>query len=552
MLHDRRWPGAVLLCAVLLGLNAAAALAQQERCMALQKLDAAGLKIVSSELVPAGKAAAENAQQAALTGAATATGLPEHCLVRVQLDARSGAQGEEYFIGMELRLPTRWNGRFLYQGGGGMDGAVNPAIGSIPIHGSTAQPALERGYAVVSTDSGHQAKNPADASFGYDQQARLDLGYAAIGRVTGAAKLLVQSYYQKAPRHSYFMGCSNGGREALMAAERFPLEFDGVVAGNPGFHLSHAAIAEAWDTRAFLRAAPLDAAGKPVLANAFALADLQLVSSAILNQCDALDGAKDGIIEAMSECRFDPRSLQCKGEKQAGCLTLAQVDALTAIFSGAVDSKGNRLYSTWPWDSGIDAPGWRAWKLGNSQTAQPNAINATMGAIALSHYFMTPPQESVDAAQVDFDRIAEQVAETGAINDATNTQLSSFAAHSGKLIVVEGNSDPVFSADDLREWWQRLAAANGGAEQLSATARLFIIPGMTHCGGGPALDDIDPLTALEQWVETGAAPQQLMAKGTAFPGRARPVCPYPEGARYNGNGDVNAASSFRCVAPAGR
>ena len=526
---------------------------QSPQCTQLQQLGTATFRIDEARVVPAGTKPEANATRAALTGSALDTSaMPEHCMVRGVLEPRTGVGGVAYGVGFELRMPVKWNGKFLYQGGGGMDGAINQAIGAIPTSGSTAEPALNRGYAVVSTDSGHTGKDTNDASFGLDQQARLDYAYAAIGKVTAAAKQLIAAYYKRPPQHSYFMGCSNGGREALLAAQRFPSEFDGIIAGNPGWHLSHASIEQTWDTNAFLKAAPLTASGKPVLANALTPSDMKLVSSAVLTRCDALDGAKDGIIESMSECRFDPAELKCKSGKTPSCLTSAQVVALQTAFGGAHNSKGERLYSTWPWDAGIDSPAWRSWKLGTSQNEKPNALNATLVSQSLGFYFSTPPDTSLDIRAVKYDTVAGQVAETGALNDATSTMLSTFRQRHGKLIVFQGNSDPVFSADDVRGLWDRMTVSAGGSDALADHARLFIVPGMNHCGGGPALDDFDPLTALESWTDHDQAPTSLLAKGKSFPGRERPVCPYPEEARYSGAGDVNMPANFRCQAAAGR
>ncbi|AZD29840.1 tannase/feruloyl esterase family alpha/beta hydrolase [Pseudomonas chlororaphis] len=505
------------------------------------------LKVVS---VPAGEIPEANAGRAALTGQALSrAAMPAHCLVEGVINPRQGAKGESYGIRFELRMPQPWNGHFLFQGGGGMDGILSQALGAIPFRGATALPALNRGYAVVATDSGHAGRDSSDARFGLDQQARLDYAYAAIGQVTRQAKQLIAEYYGHGPRHSVFMGCSNGGRAALMAAQRFPTEFDGVISGNPGLRLSRAAVAQAWDTRVLEAAAPRTAAGEPILSQALTRDEQALVADRILARCDALDGAKDGSIDAMSQCHFDPKELQCTSSGQGKCLSDVKVQALRSVFNGARDSQGHSLYSDWPWDAGIASDGWRSWKLGTSETAQPDALNATLAANSLGYYFMTPPKPQLSLADIDFDRVAAQVNETGAINDAIDTRLSSFIANGGKLIVVHGNSDPVFSANDLRRYWDRLSQTNGGAQQLSQSARLFIVPGMTHCGDGPALDNFDPLQALQDWQDSQQAPQQIIATGAAFPERSRPLCPYPLEAHYRGKGDLQSAEAFVCSLP---
>jgi feruloyl esterase len=407
--------------------------------------------------------------------------------------------------------------------------------------------ALERGYAVVSDDGGHQGGG--DTSFGREQQARLDYAFESTIETTRVAHQLIAAYYGKLPAHSYFVGCSNGGREAMMAIERTPFDFDGAIAGDPGFRLTHAAMGESWDSQAFIAIAPKDAQGHPILSKAFSNADLKLVSDAVLAKCDALDGIKDGEINNFAACKFDPAVLACKGAKTDQCLSRDQIEALKKSFGGAHDSKGNALYSSWPYDAGISDMGWRMWKIGTSETAQPNAINTTMGAQSLTDYFVHPYIEGVSPWNLDFDRAAALTDQTARINDAVDTDLSTFAAHGGKLLIYEGLSDPVFSADDIVDYYRQLERDNGGQEKTASMARLFLIPGMTHCGGGPATDQFDSLTALEKWVEQGEAPQSIMASGAAFPGRTRPLCPYPQYAAYNGSGDAQDGMNFTCKNP---
>jgi feruloyl esterase len=345
------------------------------------------------------------------------------------------------------------------------------------------------------------------------------------------------------------VGCSNGGREAMMAIERTPLVFDGAIAGDPGFRLTHAAIAEAWDTQVFAAVAPKDAVGHPILSRSLSDADLKLIAHAVLEKCDALDGLKDGEINNFSACKFDPTELTCTGTKTDSCLSREQVQAVKKSFGGAHDSKGNPLYSSWPYDAGIGEMGWRMWKLGTSQTAQPNAINTTMGAGALTDYFVQPHVDGLTVMNLDFDRAAGETDQTARINDAVDTNLSTFAAHGGKLLIYEGLSDPVFSADDIIDYYRQLERDNGGPEKAAATARLFLVPGMNHCGGGPATDQFDALTSLEMWVEQGEEPQSIMATGAAFPGRTRPLCPYPQYAAYNGSGDPQDGHNVTCKNP---
>lgn len=472
--------------------------------------------------------------------------LPAHCLVRGEIEKRTRADGKENALRFEVRLPEKWEHRFIFQGGGGTDGFLANAIGTTPIAGSTALPALTRGYAVTSMNGGHDGVDPM---FGLDQQARLDYAYAAIGKVTQAAKHIITRYYQSRPEYSYFMGCSNGGREAMIAAQRYPLEFDGVVAANPGFHLSRAAVSEVWDTQTLYKIAPKDEQGRKVLANALTNDDLQILSDAVVEKCDINDGLKDGIISDYMNCNFDPAELICSAPDASGCLPEDKVTAIKRLFNGAQDSQGNQLYSTWPYDSGVSAIGWRMWKLGTSQDAtQPNALNAVLGAGSMKFYFMTPPQPQFDLANFDFDKDVSRVYETGALNDATSTMLNSFVQGGSKLMIIQGVSDPVFSADDIENWYldTQATTANGDQEAMRKWGRLFMVPGMTHCGGGPALDNIDPLTSMQNWVENDQAPDYLPATGKSFPGKNMPICAYPEVAIYKGSGDVNSLSSYRC------
>ncbi len=477
-----------------------------------------------------------------------AAGLPAHCQVRGEIDRRTGVGGRAFSVGFELRLPGDWQGRFLFQGGGGMDGVVRPALGNTS--GAGPGGGLARGFAVASTDAGHTGQPPSpesDSSFSRDQQARIDNAYRAIERVTAVSRAIVAEYYGRPWHHAYIAGCSNGGRQALIAAQRFPTYFDGAVSAAPAFRVTRAAIGSAWETIAFAAIAPRDAGGRPILSRAFSNADLELVADAILRECDGHDGLRDGMVFHTRACRFDPAVLECRGAKAGGCLSAAQVAALKKVFAGPVNSRGEAIYSDWPWDPGIRAPGWRMLKLGTSPTATPNSLNTTLMFSGLKGYFMTPYDPDFDVMKFDFDRDPAKVEETAALQDATWTELSTFSGRGGKLILTHGMADPFFSANDTERYFNKLVADNGGAERASSWARLYLIPGMTHCGGGPALDQYDALTAVVDWVEKGVAPGPLRATGQAFPGRSRPLCPYPTHAQYNGSGPPEDAASFVCA-----
>ncbi len=467
---------------------------------------------------------------------------PAHCIVEGEVNKHTGPDGKEYGDKFQLRLPDAWNGRFLFQGGGGLDGVLNPAVGMAHPGFKTA---LARGYAVVSTDGGHHASNPMDASFGADPQARADYQYRSTDLVAQVAKRIVAQYYGSAPHHSYMAGCSNGGREAMLAAQRYPTLFDGVVAGDPAFDLTRAAVAEAWFSVKMAEIAPKDAKGMPQLSKAFSDSDLKLVTHAVLQACDELDGLKDGMIDNPDACRFNPATLQCKAEKNDSCLSPEQVRAMTATFAGPTNSSGTALYSDWPYDSGLAEPGWRIWILGNNMMP---AINVMIYPLFVNQVALPPGETPLkNAFSFDFDKDPQRIEKSANLINADATDLSSFRKRGGKLILYTGMSDPVFSANDLIRYYARLADTSGGMTSTQQFARLFRIPGMNHCMGGPALDTFDDLTAIEDWVEKGIAPDRLVATGASFPGRSRPLCPYPQISKYKGSGSTDDAGSFSCT-----
>ena len=505
-----------------------------DRCSAVTRLAIPDVEITSAILTPAGPAGRGGTQ------------VPEHCLVRGAIDKRTGFGGKTYAIGFELRLPVKWERRFLFQGGGGMDGTVRPALGAAS--GANTNPALARGFAVVSTDAGHTGAPPmpeADASFARDQQARIDNAYRSIERVTQVSRQIAMHYYGEPWRHAYFDGCSNGGRQGLMAAQRYPRNFDGVVSGAPAFRVTHAAIGSAWETITLLRIAPKDDSGRPILSRAFSDADLKLIADGVLKKCDALDGLADGLVMNTRACHFDPKPLMCAGTKQPNCLSNEQVTALERVMGGPKNSRGEAIYSDWPWDPGIASPAWRALKLGTSPTAQPNSIDVLLMLSGLKGYFMYPYDESFDPLKFDFDKDTPRVDDTAALQDPTSTDIGTFIQHGGKLLLYHGMGDPFFSALDTQRYYERLANDNGGLEKTLTFARYFPVPGMNHCAGGPALDNFDALGAIVQWVEQGRAPDSMIATGARFP-NARPLCAWPKHAEYNGTGPSDDAASFTC------
>jgi len=492
-------------------------------CADLKRFEQAGvpLEITNTEAVPATPPGVMRISPA-MPGTVDVP-VPPFCRVDGMLDRRTGADGQTYGIGFALALPDDWNGRFLFQGGGGLNGSVLPPLGA---PGAGDVPALARGFAVVSTDSGHKG-SVFDGSFFRDQQASLDFYYVAIGRVAVLAKRMIAWYYERTAAHSYFAGCSTGGREGMIMSQRYPAYFDGIVAGAPAMRTGHSNLALAYIAAAFGEAAPKDASGKPAPRELLSDSDRKLLVGSLLEACDAKDGLKDGMIFNRSACHFDPAVLLCQGAKTDGCLTASQVNALEA-FAGPKTSHGDQVYPGFPWDAG----------MGESK-----------GLPGLLYGPTIPVKLPAAAGGFDVDREAFRVdsAANGLLGDSTWTNLSTFVAHGGKLLFYHGLSDPWFSALDTIGYYEKMSRDTPAREPVHAWSRLYLSPGMGHCGGGSAaLDRFDMLSAVVDWVEKGKAPDAVIATGKAFPGRSRPLCPYPQYAAYNGHGDPNDAASFAC------
>ena len=470
---------------------------------------------------------------------------PAHCLVRAEVGHHMGADGIAYGDKFELRLPDQWSGRLLFQGGGGLDGIVRPAIGLVVADPrANIESALARGYAVVSTDAGHdQAALKSPGDFGADPQALADYEFNSTRLVMRSAEAVIKAYTRHAPKRAYFMGCSEGGREGLIAAQRYPEVFDGIVAGAPAFHLSRAMVAEAWNSQAFAAVAPQSSGAPPHLGQAFTDHELQLVSDAVLAKCDALDGARDGLISDPMACHFDPQILNCPAAEGHECLSAEKVTALRKVFAGPKNTAGEPLYSEWLYDSGISEFGWRLWMLGN---AQMPALNMLIAPAAINGLALGNKPPRIDILHFDFDGDTQRLDVISPQLNATSVNYEGFKRRGAKLLLYTGVSDPIFSAADLMRYYSAVSGANGGTESTATFARLYLVPGMNHCGGGKATDQFDSLAALENWVEQGQAPDRIIARGAAFPGRTRPLCPYPLVARYSGSGDIESAESFIC------
>jgi len=500
---------------------------------------------------------------AAGTLAVAGTPVGAHCQVTGRMNQRtSTVDGNSYAIGFEMRLPNAWNGRFFHQANGGIDGSVGTATGGVN-GGGGLNNALNMGFAVISSDAGHVGSQ--GPTFGIDPQARLDYGYQAAATLTPMAKSVINSAYGKGPDRSYFGGCSNGGRHTFIAATRMPEQYDGYLAGAPGYRLPLAAIANIFGAKQYASVAsnPAD------ISTGFTAAERGVVANAVLAKCDALDGATDGLVQDTGACQkafsFARDVPTCTTTRDGTCLSAEQKTAIAPIFSGATDSSGRSFYSSFPFDSGLATAGVASWEF----TAP---VQRDSGAVAM--IWGVPPASPVGFVGADFvfntsiDTMLASVAATnGTYTESAlsfmlppaPTNLAKLKNRGAKMMVYHGVSDAIFSSDDTTAWYDGVAKNNSG--DASNFARYYRVPGMGHCSGGPSTDQFDMLTPLVNWVEQGQAPDSVTAsaRGTGNAAganadvpstwsatRSRPLCPYPKVAKYKGSGDIELAASFSC------
>jgi len=489
-------------------------------CSAISQIKLDAVEITKAELVPAGTTIPPP-----YPGAAAIGPLPAHCLVHGVINRRKGVDGQEFGIGFALGLPAPndWNGDFMMQGGGGGNGFVAYPTGA---GYAGDKPGLSRGFAVASTDTGHQAKTGAfDFSFMRDQQAYLDFAFLANAEVARVAKKVIAQYYAKSPAYSYFVGCSTGGREGMILSQRYPTVFNGIVSGDPAMRtgLSNLAISQ-WIPVAYNQASPKDASGKPQLDKFLTDDDRKLFMDALMKQCDGRDGVVDGMISDPMGCDFDPAVLACKAGQSDSCIAPEKIAAIKKAFAGPKNPYGTQVYPGFLYDAGIATKG------------------GVPGLLAMGKNGLFGPYPTT--TELDVDKAALHASDP--LVEPASTNLSTFSLNGGKLIFFHGDSDPWFSPLDTLGYYKSLAADNGGADKVATWSRIFLVPGMAHCGGGPSLDQFDMLTAVVDWVEKGKAPDSVVATGKEFPGRSRPLCAYPTHAQYIGKGETQDARNFRC------
>ena len=471
-------------------------------------------------------------------GSATLTKLPAFCRV-----VGFATPNPRSHIGFEVWMPASgkvWNGRYQQVGNGGFAGVI-------PFASLAA--ALRAGYATAGTDDGHTGAmgSVLDASWALtNHPAVVDFGFRALKETTDKAKAIIQAFYGSAATRSYFVGCSDGGREALMEAQRFPDDFDGIVAAAPANFWSHHFTGFIWNEQALLG----DGAITP--------AKLALIQSTALAKCDEIDGVKDGVITDPRECNFDPASLQCSG---ADCLTAAQVASVKKVLAGPRNPRtGERIYFGYEPGAAAVAGAWATWITGTGSGQGSDTVQALFGNGYFADMVFEDPAWDFRTLNFDAD-VAFADATTAGIFNSNSPDLGRFKARGGKLIQWHGFEDPAIAPRDSIRYYESVVATQSNSQNardesgLSETQqfyRLFMAPGVLHCGGGPGPNSFDALGALVDWVEKGVAPERIQAtkfngddptKGVAT---TRPLCVYPAVATYKGRGDTNDASNFDC------
>jgi Tannase and feruloyl esterase len=499
----------------------------------LRPLTSPALAIVSAEVVGAGAFAPPR-------GRGAMNDLPAFCRVEAVVTPRPDSR-----IEFQVWIPDGWNGKVVVTGNGG--------YGNTPNYGDMAH-ALRQGYAAAGGDTGHQGPTPDDLRWGVGHPDRIeDWGSRSIHEIAGPAKAIAAAVGGHSPRRAYYYGCSTGGHQGYAEIQRYPEDFDGVIAGAPGNNRIRLNAGFLWQ---FLSNHTRDGGADPILP----ASKLPAITRAVVAACDAGDGVRDGVVDDPRACRFDPASLACRGDDQPYCLTPPQVAALRKMYAGATNPRtGAVVYPGWPKSSealtstpdGRPLSGWQQYWGSTEPTRAPFWRLWVFG------------DERWDPWTFDFDRdLARADEKVGRLVDQVDPDVQAFKASGGKAIVYQGWQDPVVNAIDTIAYYERVRDRQGSQAATDDFFRLFLVPGMGHCGGGtgatsfgnqgstaPVADaEHDLLRALDAWVERGIAPDHLIASrvenGTVV--RQRPLCPYPQRAVYKGSGSTDEAASFEC------
>jgi len=500
-------------CALLLALTTHGhALKAASSCESLSSLALPNTSITLAQMVPAGAFTLPGTGPAA----PQFSQLPTFCRVAATLTPSSDSD-----IKIEVWMPAAdWNGKFQAVGNGGWAGTIS--------YGALAS-ALQEGYATASTDTGHAGAN-ASFAIGHPEKV-IDFAYRAVHEMAVKSKAIIATFYDRAPGFSYWTGCSTGGRQALMEAQRYPEDFDGIIAGAPANNQTQLC---AWRIAVEARILQSPASVVP-------RAKLALLNRAVLAACDAIDGVKDGLLTDPLQCHFDPATLLCHGADRDDCLTAQQIEAVKMGYAPARRKTGELIYP------GLVPGGETGWAMLTGAKPEPGSIDVGM------FRFVAHEDPAWDWRTFDLDRDTSLIDKKASFIDAVNPDLSAFRARGGKLLIFhgwnDGGSGGAISPQNTVNYYSSVLAKMGSQQQ--DWLRLFMVPGMEHCGGGPGPDQVNWMAALERWRESGIAPDRLIASRVRDNrvNMTRPLCPYPQVAHYTGVGSTNDAANFACKVP---
>jgi feruloyl esterase len=439
-------------------------------------------------------------------------------------------------VNFRLGLPDNWNGKFLFSGIGGLGGT----IGNI-------DEGLSRGYASASTDTGHSASDP---NWGSNRAKEIDYGHRGTHVTAVASKALASSFYGQPLQHAYFNGCSNGGRQAMMEVQRYPDGFDGIIGGHPATGTPmQAGRAAVYQT---MLAAP---------ENFLTAEKIELLSNATGAACDEADGLKDGLVSNPPACKFNVDTLACKGGDAPACFTAGQLATVKKVYAGLKTADGKTFAYGLPMGHEGGATGWRAWIAGRTPPAKQEdgtlayggtgqQLPSGFGLMEPNFRFLATDNDDPNYNWKTFnlDKDLQRLKTMTEILSPLDPDLNPYKKHGGKLIMYHGWSDPGISSNGTVAYYDQMVQKVGGKKEADNFARLYMIPGMHHCGGGPGPNTFDVITTLENWVEKGVAPAGVIASH-ATDGkvdRTRPLCAYPQVATYTGKGSIDEAASFVC------